>query len=463
MNIRARLTLLFTLLVALIMLLFSVFIYSQYGQFRETEFQQRLEEKAITTVRLREDVGEVPRKDLPVLSDEHVIIYNASNQIIYDSDSTHTPTEARTIIHQTRLHGKFFFRQGDREGVGITFQNSRQQTLLVIASAYDRYGFSKIDRLRQILFLGWLFCMLIVGVAGWFFAGDALRPVSEIITQVNAISATNIHQRLRVGRQRDELAELAHTFNQMLNRLEEAFVSQKSFVSHASHELRTPLTVMMGQIDVTLMQPRSPAEYTATLENVLEEVRKMIILANGLLELARVSADAATLNFHPVRIDELLWQARSNLLHKQAHYQIDINFDNFPEQEEELTLPGDATLLTTAFQNLMENGCKYSLNQSIAVRLSFSEKTIQLKFIDQGYGISDSDLPYIFEPFYRSESTIGVQGHGIGLTLTHRIIRLHNGQIHVKSQLNKGTTITITFHQQQIKYPILPYSEEEVS
>ena len=89
MNIRARLTLLFTLLVALIMLLFSVFIYSQYSQFRETEFQQRLEEKATTTVRLREDVGEVPEKDLPVISDEHVIIFNDIDKIVYNSDSTH--------------------------------------------------------------------------------------------------------------------------------------------------------------------------------------------------------------------------------------------------------------------------------------------------------------------------------------------------------------------------------------
>ena len=463
MNIRARLSLLFTLLVALIMLLFSVFIYYQYSQFRETEFQQRLEEKATTTVRLREDVGEVPKKDLPILSEEQVLIYNERNQLVYNSDGRLNPLSDQEILRKARKLKKYFFWQGEREGIGITFRDGKNQMLVVVASAYDRYGFSKIQRLRQILFLGWLFCMIIIGVAGWLFAGDALRPVSEIITQVNAISATNIHQRLRVGRQRDELAELAHTFNQMLNRLEEAFVSQKSFVSHASHELRTPLTVMMGQIDVTLMQPRTAIEYTATLENVLEEVKKMISLANGLLELARVNADVATLKFRPVRIDELLWQARSNLLQMQPVYQIDINFDNFPEQEEDLTLGGEATLLTRAFQNLMENGCKYSPGNSVLVMLSFAENTIQLQFIDHGYGIADTDLPHIFEPFYRSESTIGIQGHGIGLTLTHRIIQLHHGQIHIQSQLNQGSINSVTFHQQETKRPLLPFSEKEVS
>ena len=280
---------------------------------------------------------------------------------------------------------------------------------------------------------------------GWLFASDALRPVSEIIIQVNAISATNIHRRLRVGRQRDELAQLAHTFNQMLNRLEEAFISQKSFVSHASHELRTPLTVMMGQIDVTLMSPRTTTEYAATLENVLEEVRKMISLTNGLLELARVSADAATIDLHPVRVDEMLWQARTNVLHKQSSYQIDIQFDNLPEQEEDLMLTGETTLLTTAFQNLMENGCKYSPRHSVQVVLSFTPEKIKLQFIDQGYGISDADLPHIFEPFYRSENTMQIQGHGIGLALTHRIIQLHHGQLRIHSVLNQGTTITLYF------------------
>nr|WP_293834358.1 HAMP domain-containing sensor histidine kinase [uncultured Arsenicibacter sp.] len=445
MNIRTRLTLLFALLVASILLLFSVFTYYQYSQFRESEFQQRLVEKATTTVRLRDDVGEVPKKDLPVLSDEQVTIYNEQNKVVYNSTSIRKISNIENLLIYIRQHKVFFFKQGNFEGVGITFRDHTNQLLVVVATAYDRYGFSKIDRLRQILFLGWLVGLIVVGIAGWLFASDALRPVSEIIIQVNAISATNIHRRLRVGRQRDELAQLAHTFNQMLNRLEEAFISQKSFVSHASHELRTPLTVMMGQIDVTLMSPRTTTEYAATLENVLEEVRKMISLTNGLLELARVSADAATIDLHPVRVDEMLWQARTNVLHKQSSYQIDIQFDNLPEQEEDLMLTGETTLLTTAFQNLMENGCKYSPRHSVQVVLSFTPEKIKLQFIDQGYGISDADLPHIFEPFYRSENTMQIQGHGIGLALTHRIIQLHHGQLRIHSVLNQGTTITLYF------------------
>ncbi|GAB3955897.1 HAMP domain-containing sensor histidine kinase [Spirosoma harenae] len=456
MNIRTRLTLLFVLLVASIMLLFTVSVYYLYDQFRQQEFEQRLEEKAFTTVRFREDVGEVPQADLPVMADEQVTIYNAKGIVIYNQTNQRprfpiTPS----FLSKITLRKPQYSRSGEIEAIGVRHLTSKGETLYIVASANDRYGFSKLDRLREILFSGWLLSLIIVGIAGYLFATDALRPVAELIIQVNSISANNIHQRLRVGRQRDELADLANTFNDLLTRLEEAFVFQKSFVSHASHELRTPLTVMLGQIEVTRLQARSTHEYEVTFDGLLDEVKSMIRLVNGLLELARASSDAVTLNYQPLRIDELLWQAQSQIVNKMPDYQIDIDFDNLPTHEEELVINGEESLLQTAFQNLMENGCKYSAENRVAVRIAFEPGQVQLRFIDNGYGIPSADLPHIFEPFYRSENTMTVKGHGIGLALTDRIIELHKGTIKVESVLGKGTTFCITL-------PI-PYHSETTS
>ncbi len=445
MNIRTRLTLLFVLLVASIMLLFTVSVYYLYDQFREQEFQQRLEEKAVTTVRLREDVGEVPQADLPVMTDEQVTIYNSKGVVLYNLSNKQprfpiTPA----FLNKISLRHAHYIRIGDLEAVGVRHRNVRGEMLVIIASGNDRYGLSKLDRLREILFFGWLLSLVIVGIAGYLFATDALRPVAELITQVNAISATNIHERLRVGRQRDELADLAGTFNNLLIRLEEAFVQQKSFVSHASHELRTPLTVMMGQIEVTRLQARTTEEYEIAFDGLLDEVKSMIRLVNGLLELARANSDAVMLNYQPVRIDELLWQAQSQIVSKKPNYQINIDFANLPNQEEDLVIIGEESLLQTAFQNLMENGCKYSVDERMSVQISFERKQLLLTFSDQGYGIPEADLPHIFEPFYRSDSTMTINGHGIGLALTQRIIELHRGQIRVESVVGKGTTFWIT-------------------
>ncbi len=442
MTIRARLTMLFGLLVASIILLFSVSVFYLYNQFREQEFYQRLQEIALSTARLRQDVGPVPARDLPMLVQERVTIYNCANQVIYN-DGAVLPKSA-SVLQQIRKGRSLRFRTGDVEAVGILFADAKNEPLVVIASAYDQYGFSKLDRLRQILLYGWLVSLLIVGVAGWLFASDALRPVAELTEQANAISGTNIHLRLGVSRQRDELADLAGTFNAMLARLEEAFVAQRSFVSHASHELRTPLTVMMGQLEVALLNVRSRAEYEATLEATLEEVRQMIDLSNGLLDLARASSDAAVLTFRPVRIDELLWQAQSALVQKNPAYQIDIDFDQFPDHETDLVLPGEESLLRTAVQNLIENACKYSIDHRASVRLGVGKGRIKLTVTDHGSGIPAEDLPHVFEPFFRAQTTTGIRGHGIGLALTRQIIHLHRGQLTLRSVVGQGTTVDVS-------------------
>ena len=445
MTIRTRLTLLFMLLVASIMLLFTVSVYYLYEQFRQQEFEQRLQAKALTTARSHGNSSAVPKGDLPVMVGEQVSIYTEQGTVLYNQ-GIQSPrlSVSPAFLESIPKSGPRYLRVGDLETIGVRYVNGQKRPLLVVARGNDRYGFSKLGRLRDILFLGWLLSLVIVGIAGYLFATDALRPVAELIRQVNAMSATNIHTRLHVGRQRDELADLASTFNDLLSRLEVAFVSQQSFVTHASHELRTPLTVMMGQIEVTRLNARTTGEYEAAFDALLDEVKSMIRLVNSLLELARASTDAAVLIYRSIRLDELLWQAHSQVVNKKSDYKIDIDFDILPDQEEDLLISGEESLLQTAFQNLMENACKYSANGRASVRISPGAGQVQVTVSDTGYGITPVDLPHIFDAFYRSESTMTVHGHGIGLALTQRIVLLHQGQITVESTVGRGTTFCVT-------------------
>jgi two-component system, OmpR family, heavy metal sensor histidine kinase CusS len=301
-----------------------------------------------------------------------------------------------------------------------------------------------LERLRNILITGWAVSLLLVILAGWLFASDALRPVSDIIEQVKNISARNIHERLKARRHKDELGQLVATFNDLLSRLEEAFSSQRNFVSHASHELRTPLTIMMGQLEVALLQKRTVEDYQQTIKEAIEEVKKMRDLINGLLELARINNDIFQLHFRPLNIDDLLWQVRESLLIQFPDYNIQIEFDESQEEETEFKIKGDKSLLQMAFQNIMENACKYSEDQRVNVSLLAHADTIRITFTDRGIGISEEDLPHIFEPFYRGDSSKSRKGHGIGLALTQRIIQLHNGSIRAFSQLGKGTRFVIS-------------------
>ncbi len=321
---------------------------------------------------------------------------------------------------------------------------------VIVADAVDSIGLSKLNRLRDILAMGWLLSLILVAVAGWFFARDAIKPVAEINHQVNNISAGNLHDRLTVGREKDELAMLAQTFNLMLDRLELAFKAQKSFVSHASHELRTPLAVMMADVEVTLMKERTPEEYKEGLQSALEEVRSMNQMVNQLLELARTEEGVLLKPYHKVRLDEVLWQAQESVMQTNPAYEVKVKYDKVPEDENAIAILGEETLLRTAFTNLMENGCKYSDNHKVTVHLDSDFHSIILNFRDEGVGIASADIPFLFDTFYRSEGTKNRQGYGIGLALTKRIIDIHKGSIEVQSVFGEGSTFIVRFPKAKV-------------
>ncbi|MCK7462303.1 MAG: HAMP domain-containing protein [Sphingobacterium sp.] len=159
--------------------------------------------------------------------------------------------------------------------------------------------------------------MIIVFFAGRIFADRALQPVSNIIAQVNGISITNLNERIDEGNGTDELARLAGTFNGMLQRLESAFRIQKNFIANASHELRTPLTVISGQLEVILMKARENEEYRNTIISVLDDIKNLNNLSNRLLLLAQASSEIAEITFSPLRIDDTLWNARTEILKRE--------------------------------------------------------------------------------------------------------------------------------------------------
>jgi signal transduction histidine kinase len=454
MNIRTKLAFRFALTVAPILLFFSVGVYFFLAQFRQEEFYRRLEEKALTIARFLFEVEEVDhgllktldQLELTSLRREEITIYDTTGTLIFDSGSdslTLSPAFLQTIRRNRQVRA----RQGDTEILGLQFTH-QHSPYYVVVSAVDEYGLSKLRYLGITMLIGCAISVAMVIIAGWRYAGSALKPITQVITQVDQIEASRLHARVQAGQNNDEIAQLAATFNRMLNRLEEAFILQKQFVSNASHEIKTPITAITGQVEVVLMQERSQAEYVAVLRSILEDMKNLSQLTFGLLSLAKVSADASTFAFQPLRVDELLWLARDYLVSKIPAYRVHIHFEEPPDDEETLRIRGVASLLQTAFVNLMENGCKYSADQQVNVYLRFRPGAVQVLFADQGMGIAEKDLPYVFEPFFRASNATDTGGYGIGLPLTRKIILLHGGIITIESQLAAGTTVTVQFPQE---------------
>jgi signal transduction histidine kinase len=274
-------------------------------------------------------------------------------------------------------------------------------------------------------------------------AKQALKPVSEIMTQVSAISGSNLDARISEGNGKDELSRLAMTFNKMLDRIEAGINTQKSFITNASHELRTPLTAITLQLDVILMNARSNEEYRNTLLSVLADMRNLNLIANRLLLLAQASSEINESSFIQLRIDDLLWQARKEIIRRDPGYRISVSFSESIDNDRKLIVRGSELLLKTAVGNLMENSCKYSGNQTSEIFLDSIGDNLCIRFSDTGIGIPTEDLDNIFQPFYRARNAISYKGHGIGLSLAQTIIHQHRGTIEVHSELNSGTVFQI--------------------
>ncbi len=451
MKIRTRLTLLFTLFSATILFVFASVIYYAAKENREKEFYALLKKEAITKANLffnakveTQTLQDIYRNNRKILHEVEVAIYDTKFILLYhDAVDIDFVKETKQMINEIKQKNEIIFYQECWQVIGLKYE-FQGEYFIVTATAYDQYGYNKLDSLLRSCIIVFVISILFIYLAGHFFSRKAFEPVKEMTNKAANISATNLDLRLSNNGSNDELSELANTFNEMLNRLENSFDAQKYFVSNISHELRTPLAAIIAELELSSSKNRTNLDYENAINNTLKDARKLARLSNSLLDLAKASYDPFEIAFKPIRIDEVLLDVRQQLQQGNPAYKIDIYFENDFENDNQISVNGNEYLLKVAFVNLFENGCKFSKNHQCSVSVSFNKESITLQFSDKGIGISEVDLQNIFTPFYRGENKNFAEGNGIGLSLSKKIILLHQGTISVTSS-NQGITGTDFF------------------
>jgi len=304
--------------------------------------------------------------------------------------------------------------------------------------------------LKKVLFVGGFISILLIIYLTYLFSKRFFDPIDKIITKVNSISTDNIHLRLDEIKNTDEIKRLSTTFNNLLNRIEIAFETNKNFISNASHEFGTPLTAIIGEADVALLKDRTPEEYKEALQKILKQSERLNKISQSLLFLAQIGYKENKFNYVILRTDELILQANEIMNQLIPKNNIKIDFELLPENPKKLKVMGNKDLLMLAITNIMTNACKYSSNKPVIVSLASTNNEIVMIIKDQGIGIPESELPFIFDPFFRASNTAAYDGYGIGLPLTQNIIKIHKGELSIKSVLNIGVTV-------QIKLPIAAF------
>ncbi len=291
-------------------------------------------------------------------------------------------------------------------------------------------------------------------LVAYLVVGSAFRPVDQLINEVEAITdGRSLHRRLPTDTSNDELSRLSHTVNAMLARLEGSFAGLRRFTADASHELKTPLTVLRADVERSMHPATNRGERMVALEEALQETARMSDLVDSLLTLARADEGRFDLHRTPVELEPLVRDVYETavILGEDAGLTL-----SMPVLENAVVM-GDRTRLRQLLLNLVTNAIKYTPRGG-RVEMTVTRKPhdeIAIAVRDTGIGISASDLPHVFDRFWRADRarsrTSERGGFGLGLSISQWIAQAHGGSLTVQSRLGRGTVFTVT----------LPFEREE--
>ena len=287
---------------------------------------------------------------------------------------------------------------------------------------------------------------IVITILGLLFIRRILSPVNEITKTAKQISQGDFTKRINLDIPRDALGTLAETFDEMLDRIEHSFNQEKRFSSDVSHELRTPITAIIISAEEALDGEKTAQEYQETFEAILSEGRKISSVISQLLMMARSGDGKYVPEMDKINVS-MLTKAIVDDVHETAEdNEVSISFDI----EEGIIMLVEQTLYMRLLINLIDNALKYNVTGGwVKVSLKKHEDIICLFVEDSGIGISEENLPKIWDRFFKADQSSINSSPGLGLSIVKWIAELHSGTFHVKSELNKGSQFEIRFWSKQ--------------
>jgi signal transduction histidine kinase len=444
-----KITILLIISISLILFFLGSSVYYFLSNYSYADFYKRLEARVSVAEKRHFESNKRYAQVLKSIREEHLeLLSDEKEYILYCPNAASIKQLAETNSLPINLLNVAYAQQSANfQKDDVFYFGKKRETpkgfYFVIVSAKNYYNTHHLILLRKVLVVGGLISILLIIYLTHLFSKRFFDPIDNIISKVNSISTDNIHLRLDDIKNTEEIKRLTTTFNNLLNRIEIAFETNKNFISNASHEFGTPLTAIIGEADETLLKDRTLEEYKEALQKILKQSERLNKISQSLLFLAQIGYKENKFNYNIIRTDELILQANEIMNQLIPKNNIKIDFELLPENPKKLKVMGNKDLLMLAITNIMTNACKYSSNKPVIVSLASTNNEIVLIIKDQGIGIPESELPFIFDPFFRASNTAAYDGYGIGLPLTQNIIKIHKGELIINSVLHKGVTVLV--------------------
>jgi heavy metal sensor kinase len=327
-----------------------------------------------------------------------------------------------------------------REKVRILYAMLGPTIVLQVGQAMESYS-RFLDAFKGIFITTMTFLIVVAAGVGWFMARQAVSGVEAVTRTAQKISGGTLEERVPVKAKGDEIDQLAITFNQMLDRIQNLLTEIKEMSDNMAHDLRSPITRIRGIAEVTLSTGKSLAEYEAMAANTIEECDRLLDMINTMLMISKAEAGVGHLTREGIELAGVVQEACRLFEPTAEDKGITLNC-HLPD---EVHLLGDTRMVQRMLSNLLDNAIKYTPSGgSVNVSVTENDEQVVVSIEDTGMGISRRDLPHIFQRFFRCDESRSQTGIGLGLSLARAIARGHGGDITTTSTPNQGSTFTIT-------------------
>ena len=387
----------------------------------------------------KEDFAKVRKQFDDLVSNTYYQVYNENDSVSYGSNLVVIAPE---MLNKIRKEESLSFSSDNFFCHGIYYEDNQGNFVVVAREKKDEIG-NQLSSLLWILIAGFVVGMLAIIFLSKWIANIAYRPFRLVIKQVKNISTNNLNVHIKLPNTKDELQDLITTFNELLEKIADTFVIQKNFVKYVSHEFKTPLAAIQGNLEVFSIKDRKPEEYRQLSQKLIREINQLEDILNTLTIISdlRNSSDITT----QVRIDELIWEIVPRVTGNYSNSKINVTLEITPEEEHLLFVTKDRTQLLMALFNIIENAVKYSVDKTVNINIYKKSDRLHVSIIDKGIGIPSDQLENISKPFFRADNTNQIQGSGIGLSIALRILEKNNIEYKIKSEINIGTEIILSF------------------
>ena len=452
MTLKNRISLVVSLLFTILFGLASTVIFVLYSNFRKVEFRERLEIKALSSIKLLVNVKElddqllkmIDQNSINKLYDEKTLVFDSNYKLIYSSIDDAKINWSIEDLKYLKKHKTFFKQQGNYEVYGV-FYDTNDKDFYALISATDDYGKRKLLFLRYTLIISYIFFTCICWVLTSFMVKKAMSPLRIFHQKIKNINENNLDTRIASESNKNEVDLIANEFNFMMDRIEISYQKQKEFTSHASHELRTPLSRITSQIENTISDLSTSDKGKSFLKTILSDVNQLTELITSLLVLSKIDNKNQE-NSEVHRMDEILFSAIESVNKSFPDFVILFDMEESDNLDTALEIKGNKNLLEIALSNVLKNACAYSDNKQAEVKISTQENQLIISVLNTGKILSETEQKNLFQPFMRGKNSKGTSGFGLGLRIVNRILTLHKAQISYSAPKENTNLFQLIFH-----------------